>query len=68
MNTCKFCGGPLAGNGDWKHCPTCGKYCMCKCEGAADGRNWHKEPCITCEHNPYRIRHIWDGERWKVKA
>lgn len=63
---CKFCGGPLsAGSGEWKHCPTCGDYCMKKCKLAATGVTWHKEPCVSCEHNPYRLRHMWDGEKWQ---
>jgi len=65
-DTCKFCGGPKsAGSGDWRSCPTCGMYCMKKCPIASSGVTWHKPPCITCEHNPYKIRHVWNGERWE---
>lgn len=63
--TCKFCGGPLsAGNGDWRYCPTCGNYCMQKCKISAIGVTWHTEPCVSCEHNPYKLRHVWDGKKW----
>lgn len=64
MSACKFCGGTLNGRGEWSACPTCGKYCRGKCPIASSGVTWHKEPCISCEHNPYRLRHIWDGEKW----
>ena len=62
---CAFCGGERVGNGDWKHCPTCGKYCMTKCKIASSGVTWHKEPCISCEHNPYRLKHRWNGNKWE---
>lgn len=63
--TCKFCGKPLVGErADWKYCQTCGNYCMKKCKLAASGVTWHKEPCVSCENNPYRLRHVWDGEKW----
>lgn len=65
---CKFCGKPKsAGQGDWRHCPTCGVYCMRKCELASTGVTWHKEPCVSCEHNPYRLRYRWNGEKWEIK-
>ena len=67
MSVCKFCGGPLTGNGEWQHCPTCGIYCMRKCQIASSGVTWHTEPCITCEHNPYRLSHVWNGKRWEPR-
>ena len=27
--------------------------------------SWHKEPCISCEHNPYRKAYEYDGEKEK---
>ena len=66
-NVCKFCGQAKAGSGEWKYCPTCGAYCMRKCrrEGV---ESWHKEPCISCERNPYKARHRWTGERWEGRG
>lgn len=64
---CKFCGGDLNGRGEWRACTTCGKYCMTKCAGAGDGRTWHKGPCISCAHNPYQIRHKWNGKEWVLR-
>ena len=68
MSVCKFCGGKLNGRGDWSACPTCGSYCMNKCPIASSGVTWHKEPCISCEHNPYKLRYLWDGEKWANKV
>lgn len=65
MKTCKFCGGPLNGRGEWAACPMCAKYCNIKCLIASSGVTWHKEPCVSCEHNPYQLHHTWDGRRWR---
>lgn len=40
---------------------------MNKCKLASSGVTWHKEPCVSCEHNPYRLRYEWNGERWILK-
>lgn len=64
-DVCKFCGGQLNGRGEWRACPTCAKYCNTKCPIAASGVTWHGEPCVSCGHNPYRIKHRWNGKRWE---
>ena len=64
-NECKFCGGPLVGAG--RSCPTCGKYCREKCKVAYSVRGWNYEPCVSCEHNPYRQRYEWDGGKWVMR-
>lgn len=68
---CKFCGAEInrvivVG---FDSCPRCGDYCNRKCEIASASTNvsWHKEPCISCEHNPYHKRYRWNGERWERK-
>ena len=66
MNACKFCGGGLNGRGEWRACASCGRYCREKCPIATEVRGWHFEPCVSCEHNPYRQRHVWNGKRWEM--
>ena len=68
VNLCKFCGGPLvrlAGHG--LSCPTCGRYCLDKCQQTMSVRGWHYEPCASCEHNPYRLRYEWNGGKWVMR-
>lgn len=67
MNTCKFCGGAPNGRGEWSVCPSCGQYCMTKCGIASSGVTWHKEPCVSCVHNPYHLRHVWTGKKWEAR-
>lgn len=70
MKQCKFCGKPInvlkwIGDDREYHCGECVCYCMDKCELALNSNtSWHKEPCVSCEHNPYKIMHKWDGEKW----
>lgn len=65
MGLCKFCGRVEEGlRSDYKSCPVCGKYCMSKCKIAASGVTWHSGACLNCEHNPYRLRYVWDGKKW----
>lgn len=70
MKQCKFCGKPInvlkwIGDDREYHCGECVRYCMDKCELALNSNtSWHKEPCLSCEHNPYKIMHKWDGEKW----
>lgn len=67
---CKFCGkeihnGKYLNNRKEGSCGECGSYCMKKCEKASNtSMSWHKEPCVSCKHNPYRIKYKWDGKRW----
>ena len=65
---CKFCGRRLNGRGEWRACPTCGKYCLNKCAYASKVNGWHYEPCVSCRHNPYLQRFEWNGKRWEAKA
>lgn len=64
---CKFCGEevkiPVFKNTKTVSCGACGKYCnqICKKHDKAL-LSWHIEPCIKCEHNPYKKRYIWDGK------
>lgn len=70
MKQCKFCGKPInvlkwIGDDREYHCGECVRYCMDKCELALNtNTSWHKEPCVSCEHNPYAIMHKWDGAQW----
>lgn len=74
--TCKFCGKPLNHvpqflnrQQDGYACQDCGSYCMHKCLMIKTGTlSWHEEPCISCEHNPYRMRYVWDGNKWKNQS
>ena len=69
---CKLCGAAIKNtatylNSDGRKytCGECGSYCMNKCEIASrTTTSWHREPCVSCEHNPYRIQHTWDGKEW----
>ena len=46
-------------------CGECSSFCMKKCAYASTHlASWHKEPCVSCELNPYKLRHTWNGERW----
>lgn len=66
---CKFCGKAFSsahyiGKKDYS-CRECVVHCMTMCTTAnVTTTSWHKEPCISCKLNPYRLRHTWDGERW----
>lgn len=52
QSTCKFCGAVV--NSGHTSCRECTAYCMTKCEIASSTEiSWHKEPCTSCEHNPY---------------
>ena len=70
---CKFCGKLF----DSAHyiskkeysCGECTAYCMKSCKPASTTTmSWHKEPCISCEHNPYKIRHKREEGRWIKNA
>lgn len=70
---CKFCGKELfieryKGDENREHsCGECERYCMTKCAIASNTRtSWHKEPCVSCKHNPYVISKFWkwNGEEW----
>lgn len=38
---------------------------MGKCKTALNtSTSWHSEPCVSCKHNPYAIKHKWDGAKW----
>lgn len=72
---CKFCGKIVKtpSNLGYKHfnpddvsCSECGKYCMKECEKASSVQGWNYEPCVSCEHNPYRALHVWEGNKWRV--
>ncbi len=70
--TCKFCGKEFSAPefivlkyDNNRSCGECTTYCMRECEIA--GRttmSWHKEPCVSCKHNPYRSKHTWNGKKW----
>lgn len=70
---CKFCGAEIKNVPAFKHtkptsCPDCNGYCNQKCEKSrAQMLSWHKEPCVSCEHNPYRKAYKYDGEKWTKK-
>lgn len=55
---CKFCGKEFSaayyiGKKDYT-CGKCSAFCMKECPTASQTTtSWHKEPCISCEHNPY---------------
>ena len=74
IKTCKFCGNPVSiqkftGDEDREYdCGKCSQYCMQKCkEALKTTTSWHKEPCVSCKHNPYSINYRWDGEKWVKK-
>lgn len=66
---CKFCGNDVHIE-HYLHkneysCGKCSEYCMKYCEIASKcDTSWHKEPCTSCEHNPYRLNHTWNGKEW----
>lgn len=70
---CKFCGKEFnvayyIGKKMYT-CGECSSYCMKHCEIAScTTTSWHKEPCVSCEHNPYHMQHTWDGKEWKRNA
>lgn len=66
---CKFCGKPIKTakylNDFEKSCGECTIHCMKKCKKIMETMtNWHCEPCVSCQHNPYRNNYIWNGEKW----
>ncbi len=67
---CKFCGKKINGTHyltpvEQHSCAECGSHCMKQCpEAAKCGTSWHKEPCVSCTHNPYQINYVWDGGQW----
>lgn len=70
---CKFCGKELNVEKyltpQHTSCGECTSFCMKQCEIASKTTtSWHKEPCISCDRNPYKIRHKWNGERWVENA
>lgn len=66
---CKFCGRDIhvekyLSKSEYS-CGKCSEHCMKNCKLASScSTSWHKEPCVSCDKNPYRIKHTWDGERW----
>lgn len=68
-HNCKFCGKEFSSAYfiGKKHgsCGECSAYCMKKCEIASTTTaSWHKEPCVLCSNNPYKIMHTWNGKEW----
>ena len=68
---CKFCGAELPTEAYLSKytvtCAKCIRYCNQVCQKHNDGLlSWHKEPCVSCENNPYRRRYRWDG-KWILK-
>lgn len=64
---CSICGGPIDGAKyqGAQNCGKCGRYCYQNCKLASSTfTSWHKEPCVSCERNPYKALHSWDGEKW----
>ncbi len=72
---CKLCGAEIHNIENYVHsehkgytCGDCGSYCMKKCKlPAISLPSWHREPCVSCKHNPYHIQHKWDGKEWVKK-
>ena len=68
-DSCKFCGREIhvekyLTKREYS-CGKCSEFCMKSCDKAKlCGTSWHKEPCISCVHNPYRINHKWNGKEW----
>lgn len=61
---CKFCGEPI-NSAETESCGKCTRYCMSKCKEALNSNtSWHSGICLTCKHNPYAIRHKWNGQKW----
>lgn len=66
MKRCKFCGGEVSKYAMGETCGKCTAYCNQKCKKASTpGMSWHREPCISCKHNPYHLKHRWNGNRWE---
>lgn len=68
---CKFCGKELNDKerylrreSDDGSCVECTSYCMKICEKASSIKGWNFEPCISCNHNPYKLQHTWNGRKW----
>ena len=66
---CKFCGKEVRMahylSQSERSCGECTQHCMRKCElMKTNTLSWHKEPCIKCEHNPYRSKYEWNGKEW----
>ena len=71
-SNCKFCGKKVSSekylSNPSRYCGECSSYCMKQCPKASlCSTSWHKEPCVSCEHNPYRIKHTWSGKEWIKK-
>ena len=67
---CKFCGNEIENTvrDGTENCYNCVKHCMNQCEIASNpNTSWHKEPCIKCMNNPYKMLWKWDGEKWERK-
>lgn len=66
---CKFCGKEFSaayyiGKKEYT-CGICSSYCMQSCKIASKTTtSWHRQPCISCDNNPYAIKHKWDGRKW----
>lgn len=71
---CKFCGKeikniPVLKSTEPTSCPECNSYCNRKCKKhGTQTLSWHKEPCVSCDHNPYRKMHVFEDGRWKKKG
>lgn len=66
---CKFCGKRFNAayfiSKKEYTCGECSAYCMKKCPLASSTTmSWHREPCVSCEHNPYKLRHTWNRKEW----
>ena len=67
---CKFCGREIdvakyLSQTEYT-CGLCSAHCMKNCELASKTTtSWHREPCVSCEKNPYRIKHAWNGKEWE---
>lgn len=70
---CKFCGNEIKDIPVFKHaratsCSDCNSFCNQKCDKHKDGMlSWHQEPCVSCEHNPYKKAYIWEDGKWTKK-
>lgn len=69
-DNCKFCGKKIRiGQYLTKSklsCGECSSYCMKQCPIASKSTtSWHNEPCVSCGHNPYKIKYVWNGKEWE---
>lgn len=70
---CKFCGkkfsAPQFLSKEIKgSCGECTRFCMKECKTASQTTtSWHKGICVECTHNPYMLKHKWNGKRWVLK-